>query len=65
MQKIKCETETRKWYHSLFGLPWKVSELEELQSSNLSNEDYLLISDMSQKKSMKVKLGSLKEFLRS
>lgn len=37
------------------------SELEELDS--LSDDDYIRVSDMSEKKSVKVKLSTLKKFI--
>jgi hypothetical protein len=41
----------------------KLSELEE--PPNLSDNDYLLVTDTSEKKSVKVKLSTLKEFIKS
>ena len=49
--------------YSLYNRPLKVSELEN--PTSLSDEDCLLMSDMSERKSVKVTLGELKEFLRS
>lgn len=39
------------------------SDLEELD--NLSENDYIRVSDMSEKKSVKVKLSTLKKFIKS
>ena len=40
----------------------RVSELDE--ATKLSDDDYLLMVDTSEKKSVKVKLGTLKEYIR-
>lgn len=40
----------------------KLSELED--SSSLSDNDYLLMTDTSERKSVKITLGKLKEFLK-
>ena len=47
---------------SLFRGNRKVSDLDE--ASHLSDDDYLLMVDTSEKKSVKVKLGALKEYFR-
>lgn len=68
----KCERTiagTEKWYH--FTPKWMLcwghdSKLSELPGVlNLEDSDLLLVSDMSQQKSVKVTLGQLKEFLKS
>ena len=44
---------------------WKSMRLSELEDSrDLSDDDYLLMTDTSEKKSVKVKLGALKEYIR-
>jgi hypothetical protein len=40
----------------------RISDLEE--AACLSDDDYLLMVDTSEKKSVKVKLGALKEYIR-
>jgi hypothetical protein len=45
-----------------FGRNMKVSDLEE--ATCLSDDDYLLMVDTSEKRSVKVKLGTLKEYIR-
>lgn len=55
-----------RWWIPIWGLCscWKhmkVSELEDPQG--LSDDDYLLMTDTSEKKSVKVKLGALKEYI--
>ena len=47
---------------SLFGRNKRVSDLDE--ATHLSDDDYLLMVDTSEKKSVKVKLGALKEYMR-
>lgn len=56
-----------RWWIPIWGLCscWKgrrVSELEE--PWGLSDDDYLLMTDTSEKKSVKVKLEALKEYIR-
>lgn len=71
MSKIICEkcgknNGKQKWYQSVWdmchGHPWKVSELETI--SEMSDDDYIMITDMSEQKSKKVTLGALKEYLK-
>ena len=71
MKTIKCEKcngvkSGRKWYHSAwslcYGHPTKVSELEEL--TQLDNNDYIMISDMSCNISKKVSLETLRNFFK-
>ena len=47
---------------SLFGRNKRVSDLDE--ATHLSDDDYLLMVDTSEKKSVKVKLGAPKEYMR-
>lgn len=43
-----------------------VSQLEEMSSGQLSDEDVIMISDISEKKSLKITVGMLKkEFAKS
>jgi len=51
----------RRWYHPARDM--KVSELDELLE--LDDSDYLLISDISEKKSVKISLKTLKRFIKS
>ena len=46
-----------------FKAKMRLSELEEL--TDLSDDDYLLVTDTSSNKRMKVKLSTLKEFIKS
>lgn len=50
-----------RWFRRSDGL--KLSELEEV--TELSEDDYVLITDTSEKKSVKVKLSTLKKFIKS
>lgn len=64
----KVVVGTAKWY----TLPWKmcwghnkqVSELEPLTSSEISKNDLLLICDMDERKSKKIKVGDLIEYIK-
>jgi hypothetical protein len=71
MSKIICEksgkdNEKQKWHQSVWdmchGRPLKVSELETI--SEMSDDDCIMITDMSELKSKKVTLGALKEYLK-
>jgi len=57
-----CGEEIKTYTASTHGINMRVSDLEE--AACLSNDDYLLMTDMSEKKSVKVKLGVLKEYFR-
>lgn len=46
------------WDHS-----WKVSDLEEMTPKELSNEDVIMISDINEKKSMKITIGDLIKYI--
>ena len=61
--RLLIEQQNKKWYNFLRNedLSRKLSELEEL--TELSDDDYTLVSDMSEQKSMKVRLGTLRKFL--
>ena len=62
----KTPAAQQKWYQSAwdvcYGHTPRVSELEE--AACLSDDDYLPMVDTSEKKSVKVKLGALKEYFR-
>jgi hypothetical protein len=47
------------------GHPLKVSELEEYSQSKLSDEDCIMISDISGKKSVRVSLKTLKKYFKT
>lgn len=69
---MKCKTCNKiisgSWYYYFIfwkacqGHPWKVSELETMTS--ISDEDVIMISDMSEKKTLKINLGELKKYFR-
>lgn len=54
--------EIKTYTASTHGRNMRVSDLEE--AACLSDNDYLLMVDTSEKKSVKVKLGALKEYIR-
>lgn len=53
-----------RWFRGFTGL--KVSDMEELiDASDLSDDDLLLLTDVSEGKSVKIKLSTLKKFIKS
>jgi hypothetical protein len=70
IKKLFGREETIAWEDPKLNTPvpmfrsrnMRVSDLEE--ATHLSDDDYLLLSDTSEKKSVKVKLGTLKEYIR-
>lgn len=50
-----------RWFRRKDGL--KLSQLEELD--DLSDDDYILVTDMSEQKSKKLKIGTLRKFIKS
>ena len=63
---IKAGTE--RWWQSKWGLCWghvpRVSELESITNGQLSENDFLLVSDIDEKKSKKLKVGDLLEYIK-
>jgi hypothetical protein len=59
---------TEKWYTPIWkmclGHSWKVNELDEIFSDELSINDRLLINDTDKNQSKQVKLGELIKFLK-
>ena len=45
-----------------YGHPSKVTDLEEMPISELKTEDYIMISDVSEKKSKKIKILTLIQY---
>ncbi len=64
----KTVAGTGKWYTPIWKICWghhqKVSQLEYLKTDEISNDDVLLISDISKKESKQVKVGDLLEYVR-
>jgi hypothetical protein len=48
-----------------YGHPLKVSQLEEYSQSKLSDDDYIMISDIDEKKSVRVSLKTLKKYFKT
>lgn len=55
--------EVKTYTESSHGKNMRVSDLEEL--FDLSDDDYLLVIDTSAKRSVKVKLSTMKAFIKS
>jgi len=57
---------TARWWTPIsnicFGHGTRVSDLEELKLSELNDEDYIMITDASEKISKKIRVLTLKQF---
>jgi hypothetical protein len=70
MKCIKCGKEPSWWQPQWIRVcdcsqGVATSELDEIQFDELSDEDYIMISDISKKSSLKVSLATLKKFIKS